>query len=210
MPKQTVDPPTTGSPTIESLRPPTALHDVAAEHLQVIHRTVAGAATFRGTSGWVTAGLGVVALVVSALTWRLPAEEWLTWWAILGPIAFAIGAVGVIAKTRGSTQPLWGPAGRRFLLGLLPSLAAGAVLSLVLLRLGHIELLPGVWLLTFGLGITACGLASTRIVPAMGISFLLLAPLALFEPSWGRALLAIGFGGFQLMFGVLIARQHGG
>ena len=45
----------------------------------------------------------------------------------------------------------------------------------------------------------------------MGSLFLLLGALALLAPSaWGDGFMAAGFGGLHVVFGVLIARKHGG
>jgi hypothetical protein len=45
----------------------------------------------------------------------------------------------------------------------------------------------------------------------MGVCFLMLGTVALFGPAaWGDLLLAAGFGGVHIGFGVWIARRHGG
>ena len=187
------------------------LHDYAMGQLDHIHHTMARTSSFTGASGLSTALQGVLTLVVSAATWNSEPKVWLVWWACLGSTAFVIGFLGMYLKARRQAQLLSGPAGRRFLLGLVPPLAAGLLLSVVLHTKGMPELLPGVWLLTFGLGVTAAGIASTPVVPLMGLSFVLLSPFALLGPvDWSRPLLALGFGVFSIVFGILIARRHGG
>ena len=58
---------------------------------------------------------------------------------------------------------------------------------------------------------TTAGSHSIRVVPLLGMSFMLLGGAALFTPvEWGNLWMALGFGGLHLGFGLLIARKHGG
>jgi hypothetical protein len=67
------------------------------------------------------------------------------------------------------------------------------------------------WLLLFGAGIVAAGSYSVRIVPVMGLCYMALGTATLLLPTaWGDALMALGFGGLSILFGILIARRHGG
>ena len=50
-----------------------------------------------------------------------------------------------------------------------------------------------------------------RIIPLMGVSFMLLGAGALFASAvWGNGFMAVGFGGIHVLFGILIARRYGG
>jgi hypothetical protein len=50
-----------------------------------------------------------------------------------------------------------------------------------------------------------------KIIPVMGICFMVAGAGALFSPAaWGNVFLAAGFGGIHILFGILIARRHGG
>jgi len=45
----------------------------------------------------------------------------------------------------------------------------------------------------------------------MGSGFMAIGGLALFAPAaWGNALLAAGFGGLHILFGIIIAVKYGG
>jgi hypothetical protein len=94
---------------------------------------------------------------------------------------------------------------------LAPPLFVGALLTALLVRIGFTGAIPGVWLLLYGTGVVTGGAFSIRIVPLMGLCFIVLGAVALFCPwSWSNAFLAVGFGGFHILFGAVIARRYGG
>jgi hypothetical protein len=63
----------------------------------------------------------------------------------------------------------------------------------------------------YGIAIVAGGAFSVPDVPAMGYCFLALGGVALFAPAgWAPVLLACGFGGLHIIFGLIIARRYGG
>jgi hypothetical protein len=50
-----------------------------------------------------------------------------------------------------------------------------------------------------------------RIVPVMGLCFMVAGVVALFAPStWSHAILGAAVGGFHIAFGIPIARSYGG
>ena len=105
---------------------------------------------------------------------------------------------------------LRGP-GWRFAMALVPPLAAGALLTFVLFRAGLSDLLPGLWLLIYGVAVVAAGTFSIRAVKWMGLTFMLAGAATLFAPpSWGDACMAIGFGGIHIGYGIWIARRSHG
>jgi hypothetical protein len=138
-------------------------------------------------------------------------EIWLPFWLFEAALAASLGNWSNVLKARRLNLPLLTQPGRQFLLGLLAPLSAGAVLTGGLYHLGLTPLIPGVWLLLYGVAVMTAGMFSVRLFPIMGVCFMALGALALFAPpSWGDGLLALGFGGLHLLFGFLIARRHGG
>jgi len=92
-----------------------------------------------------------------------------------------VGIVTTAMKARAMGMPLRKGPGRKFILSLFPPLAAGAVLTMVLFQAGMVQVLPGMWLLLFGVGIVSAGSFSVRVVPVMGMCFMALGVVALCE-----------------------------
>lgn len=191
---------------------PVALHDRAMDNLRYIRETMERAGSFTALSGWGEVAIGVTAIGAALLasTASSPAT-WLAIWGVEALLALAIGLYSVARKGRAAGMPLLSGPGRKVALSLSPPLVAGAVLTIVLFGEGILQPLPGMWLLLFGAGIVAAGAYSVRIVPVMGLSFMALGTAGLLLPlSWGNGLMALGFGGLHILFGILIARRYGG
>lgn len=189
-----------------------ALHERAAENLRFIRETMERAGGFTAVPGWGGVAMGATALAAAALAARQPTPgRWLAVWlgeALLA-VALALGAMAL--KARRSSTRLFSAAGRKFVLSFFPPVLAGALLTAALYREGDPALLPGVWLLLYGVGVVTAGTFSVRVVPIMGGCILLLGAAALFSPAtWGDAYLAAGFGALEIGFGLWIARRHGG
>jgi len=190
--------------------PPSASR--AFEDLRFIRETMARASSFTAIPGWGTVIMGVTALVAAALAARQPTPDgWFVIWQAEAWLALIIGVSAMIQKARRLEAPLFSGAGGRFVFGFGPPLMAGAVLTAVLHSLGLFEALPGTWLLLYGTAVVTGGAFSVRAVRVMGLCFMLVGVIAFVTPpSWGDALMATGFGGFNILFGALIALRHGG
>jgi hypothetical protein len=202
--------------TLHPLNPstsePVALHDRAMDNLRYIRETMERAGSFTAVSGWGVVAIGVTALGAAGIAaLQETAVAWLVVWSLEAMLALGIAAWSVARKARLAGVPLLVGPGRKVALSLSPVLAAGAVLTAVLFTRGMIDPLPGAWMLLFGAGVVAAGSNSVRIVPVMGLSFMLVGTVAFLLPSaWGDGLMALGFGGLHLLFGTLIARRYGG
>lgn len=192
--------------------PPVVLSQRAFDHLRFIRDTMSVATTFTAVPGRGGVAMGAAGLLGAIVASRQPtAGRWLATWLIAAALATAAGSVALARKARRSGSPLLAGAGRKFALAFAPPLLVGALLSAALWRAGATALLPAVWLLLYGVAVIAGGAYSVPPVPIMGACFLALGALALAAPpGWVDAILAGGFGGLHIGFGVWIARSYGG
>ena len=191
---------------------PIALGDRAVEDLRFIRRTMEQGATFTAVPGWGGVGMGLTALAAAAVASAQPtAERWLLVWVLEAVLAGAVGAVAIHRKAHRANLAVLSGAGRKFLLSFLPPALAGVALTVALWRAGAASLLPGVWLLLYGAAVVTAGTFSVKIVPVLGMCFMVLGVFALLAmPAAGDLSMAVGFGGLQILFGTIIARRHGG
>jgi hypothetical protein len=191
---------------------PLALEARAMDNLSYIRKTMEGAASFTAVPGWGGMLMGITALVAAYISSQQPTPAlWLGVWIVEAAVSCLIGAVAMLQKARKADTPLLSQPGRRFALSLSPPLVAGGLLTLFLFRTGSMAVLPALWLLLYGAGVVTGGAFSVRVVPAMGVAFMVLGGAALFSPAaWGDAYMAVGFGGLHLIFGAIIAWRHGG
>jgi hypothetical protein len=192
--------------------PSPELHARAMDNLSFIRSTMERATAFTAVPGWggVAMGLTALAATLVAARSRTPGE-WLTVWLGASVLALTIGGGAMVLKARRAGTTVFSYSGRRFVLSYLPPLACGALLTLVLVRAGLYDALPGAWLLLYGTGVVTGGAFSVRVVPVMGLCFMGLGAIALLAPAhWGEWLLALGFGGLHILFGMIIARRYGG
>lgn len=197
---------------VETEDPPSSLHGRAMDNLRYIRETMERASSFTAVPGWGGVLIGATALVAGVLaSWIEDEHEWMMVWAAELPLALAIGAVAMKRKAQAAELKLLSGPGRKFTLSLAPPLVAGALMSLALAKLEALDILPGMWLLLYGTGVVTGGAFSVRVVPVMGICFMTVGAITIFAPiEWGNLLMSAGFGGLHIVFGIIIARRHGG
>ncbi len=181
------------------------------DNLSFIRRTMERATAFTAVPGWGGVAMGAIALAAAVLAWGASPEEWLVTWLAASVAALGVGGWSMVRKARHGGTPVLSYSGRRFVLSYVPPILVGALLTVVLVRAALYSALPGTWLLLYGTGVVTGGAFSVRVVPLMGICFMILGTAALFgPPAWGNALMAAGFGVLHVIFGLIIARRYGG
>ena len=188
------------------------LHAHAMDNLRFIRETMERAGSFTAVPGLGGMAMGVTAAAAAVLASRQGNfDTWLAIWLSEAFIALVIGVAAAGRKARAASTALLSGPGRKFAMGLAPSILVGGVLTFALYRAGLYAMIPGVWLMLYGTGVLAGGAFSVRIVPVMGFCFVLLGTAAVFSPAaWGNWFLAAGFGGLHLIFGAIIAVRYGG
>jgi len=192
--------------------PPLPAEERAAGHLRFIRQTLERAGSFTAVSGWGQAAVGAIGLAAGFVANRQedPAA-WLATWLVSAIVCTSLAAVAMRRKAVRLGIPMVSGPARRFALAFTPPLVTGAVLTVVLYRAGLLQHLPGMWLLLFGTALVTGGAMSVNVVPVMGLCFMLTSVAAFLLPAtWGDILMAAGFGGLNLVFGIIIAVKHGG
>lgn len=189
-----------------------ALHDRAMDNLRFIRETMERSGAFTAVPGGGGIAVGLTALAAAVLAARQPTVElWLATWLAEATVALVIGGWALARKAHAANDPILSGPARRFGLSFLPPMIAGGLLTIALYRAGVPHALPATWLILYGAGVATAGAFSVRIVPVMGLCFMLVGAVALFGPAaWGNWCMAAGFGGLHLVFGAIIARKHGG
>jgi hypothetical protein len=191
---------------------PAAPHLHALENLRYIRETMEHSGSFTAVPGWGGAVMGLTALVAAVVAPPVSSgRSWLVTWLAAALVAIVLGAWATARKVRAATVPVLSRPAQKFALSLAPPLVAGALVTVVLYRTGLVTVLPGLWLLLYGAGVMTAGAFSVRVGPIMGICLMAVGTVALFSPpAWGNWFLGAGFGGLQVLFGIIIARRYGG
>ena len=184
----------------------------AMDNLRFIRETMEAAGTFTAVSGWGQVVIGVTAILAALLASRQTAPvEWVLVWAAEAILALLISVWFMYSKAKLASLPLLTSSARKLLFSFTPVFAVGMVMTFAFIKRGMYPLLPAVWMLLYGTAVVAAGAFSVRIVPVMGAAFIVMGAVALYAPAaWNTALMILGFGVLHIVFGLVIARRHGG
>lgn len=194
-------------------REPLPIHEHAIENLRLIRETMERAGSFTSIPGWGGVGIGVSAIVAGYLAQRVVWEPraWLEVWLWEAVVAAILAAVTMGIKWRRTATPFMSGAARRFFVSYFAPVIAGAALTFTLAHRGSFDALPATWLLLYGSAFVSSGAFSIRLIPVMGVCYMVLGGLAaLVRLPVGNLILGAGFGALHIIFGFLIARRYGG
>ncbi len=184
----------------------------AMDNLRFIRGIMESAATFTAVSGWGQVVIGLTAIVAALVAARqsLP-WAWVATWLAEAGIAAGISVASMTLKAHAANEPLLTGPLRKLVLSFSPAMIVGAVLTVLFVQRGMYAFLPGAWLLLYGAAVVSAGTYSVRIVPFMGMAFMAFGAATLFAPgTWSTVMMIAGFGGLHIVFGLWIARRHGG
>jgi hypothetical protein len=184
----------------------------AMDNLRYIRETMERAGTFTVVPGWGGVVIGLTAIAAALFAARQTSvAAWIATWLVEAAVAAGIAVAFMAHKAHDANMPLISGPLRKLVLSFSPPMLAGGVMTVVFVERELVAMLPGIWMLLYGVGVVTAGTFSVRIVPVMGAAFMILGAATLLAPAaWGTPLLIAGFGGLHIIFGFLIARRHGG
>src|SRR5690348_12015288 len=151
-------------PARSKSREPVALHAHAMDNLRFIRETMESAGSFTAVPGVGGILMGLSALAAAFLAGRQAGiDGWLAVWVGEAFVAVLIGAIAAALKAGAGNATLLSGPGRKFALGLAPSIFVATLLTVVLYRAGLYAVIPGIWLLLYGTGILSGGSVATKI-----------------------------------------------
>ena len=195
----------------------------ARENLRVIRQTMERSTKYSTLSGLSGVLIGLSAIAGVALTSALlnakieahqPArsaypELGLLW---LCELALAVGIEFACNKRRARLigKRVASPLGAHIIVAALPASVAALALTVFFVLHGMVPYVWDIWMLTYGLAICAVGLFSVRPVTYLGAAFVLAGALTLLLPMHAHLfMMGLTFGGFHIVYGVLMGRKHG-
>lgn len=182
------------------------------DNLRFIRETMERAGSFTAVPGWGGVVIGTTALFAAIFAALQPTPaRWLMVWLLEAALSLGIAIWAIFRKARAAQTRVFSAPAHRFLLSFSPPMVVGILLTAVFYRESETAMLPGTWMLLYGTGVVTGGAFSVRVVPLMGLCFMGLGAIALFTPpAWADMILACGFGGLHIVFGLVIARRYGG
>lgn len=183
------------------------LDERAGVDLKLIRSMMQQAAQVVPLPGWGIFAVGLIGLLASYLTRNFQALNWVAGWTVAAITAVLLALLISSWHIRTTGKSIYVGGVMRFWLSLMPGFISAAVLTWLFVEINQTSYLPALWLLLYGVAVTAASHHSIALVRWMGIGFLILGSVSVFFPS-GNIAMGLGFGGLHLFFGLLITRAN--
>ena len=131
----------------------------------------------------------------------------------LGVFVLAVGLDLLISwrRTRELGRSFWTRTTRQTGLAIAPAFILGGISTWIFAGYGLWYLIPGAWMLYYGLAAWTIGMFSIAEVKVLGAAFIVAGVICHFHfAAQPVAALAATFGGFHLLYGVVVWKRHGG
>ena len=162
-----------------------------------------GLASLAGTGlTYLLLGKEKAATLADLASWQVILLAFLWLCVLAAALATFIHFTNRNAQKQGLTA--WSSLARRMFFSQLPLAAVAGVLTLALALAGQFQLIPALWLMNFGIILFSFSYFAGPDNKVHGLVFILLGVAAALGPSrWALPLLLIGFGGVQILFGLV-------
>lgn len=176
----------------------------AEQTLAVIRTLMERSTLYSNVSGHAGMAAGALALVGAGLRARAHTPFLPTWIGVL-LLAGAACVYFTARMAREHGEPLWTRQSRTVVLALTPAFLAAMLLTFVLARLHQEALLPGVWMLLWGVGALAMSFFTPPVISLLGVTFMVAGTATLLLGPWDDAVsMAMTFGVVHLAYGGLL------
>ena len=194
------------------------------KNIDYIKEIIESSNRYTNLSGLAGTFCGVLALLGCAISYYLLGSFSLTpdliqarlltlgiLWLVVFDCALSVQIGLTVRKAhRTGIQP-WTKLSRQIIFALLPSLLAGAILTIYLFKYNQSIFIPGVWILLYGVGIAASGMFSIIAVRLLGWAFIITSIIPLFMyPEYGLIFMALTFGIYHIIYGLAVAIKYRG
>jgi hypothetical protein len=177
----------------------------AEQTLSVIRTLMERGTRYTNLSGHAGIAAGALALA-GALARVWFHTPFLTTWMCVLVAACGSTVLFTAAMARANGEPVWTRQAQTVTLALAPSVATVLILTVVLARAGQEVLLPGIWMLLWGVGALAMSFFTPRVLSNLGLTFLAAGALTLLAGLQNDAwTMGLTFGAIHLLYGALLA-----
>ena len=191
---------------------PPSLHGRAMDNLEFIRDAMERSTEFTAVPGYGGVLMGVTAIGASVIAaFQDTGLMWTVAWIIEAFLAVSVGTMMMWQKSKYNQTPLNSEPAKKFARGFAPAIISAVILTILLGLSGLFQFLPTVWLALYGTAVVSGGAYSVKIVQVKGWVFIALGAFSVLVPAvYGNWLMGFGFGILNIVFGLIIAKRHGG